>query len=231
MFMKNISHQKWFIVLVLIGIIVFIILIGGVYLYKNNKVEAPVVINENTPTIIKDENLKTFKLGELEFSYPDKLILSESKDWVFLSHTLNKKHINSCDLKDGLEINSASDFGVSFSLKNSDLKSLIKEDNHPDMLKYIFKGDSIILEKDSFVSKYKIGVLDGYKISTGVEGCGDSTYYFPISTNETLVVKRNFYLETLQVGREELVNMPGFISENQEEQIFKDILSSIKGLK
>lgn len=228
--MKNISHQKGFIVSILIGIIIFMILIGGVYLYKNKKVEAPVVINENTPTIIKDENLKTFKLGELEFSYPDKLILSESKDLINLSHILNKKHINSCDLKDGLEINSASDFGVSFSLKNSDLKSLIKEDNS-NMIEYIFKGDSIVTEKDSFVSKYKIGALDGYKISTGVEGCGYSTYYFPISTNETLVVKRNFYLETLQVGRDELVNMPGFISENQEEQIFKDILSSIKGLK
>ncbi len=148
---------------------------------------------------------------------------------INLTHSVSFKHVNSCDLKDGSSLNDATDFGISFKLYNSDLNNSIKKDN-PNMLEFIFKGNTIITEEGGFVDKYKIGVLDGYKISVGVEGCGYTTYYFPISANETLVVRRDIYLQTLQMDREKLINIPGFITSTQEEQIFKDILSSVKGL-
>lgn len=45
--MKNNLTQKGFIVPVLLGVIAILIIGGGVYIYKNKKVEAPIIVNEN----------------------------------------------------------------------------------------------------------------------------------------------------------------------------------------
>ncbi len=225
---KNNLSQKGFIVPVIVSIIAFLIIIGGLYIYSNKNVEAPIV-NEENP-VVQNINIKSFKLGTLEFSYPSNLSYGSSGEGplISLSHFVPFKHVNSCDLKDGLSINNAIDFSSSFKLNNTNIVNSIKNDNpygYTDMIK-----NGALLIQPGFIDKYKIGSLDGYKISIGVEGCGYSTYYFPISANETLVVRRDVYLQTLQMGREELINIPGFISQIQEEQIFNDILSSVKGL-
>ena len=82
--MKNNLYSKGFIAPVFIVIIALLVIGCGVYFYKNKKVEAPVVVNESEnvgldnqqevvpiDTTVKSTNTKSFKLGTLEFSYPE----------------------------------------------------------------------------------------------------------------------------------------------------------------
>jgi len=248
--MKN-NSQKGFIVPVLLGIIAVLIIGGGVYFYTSKKVDAPVVTEEKIKEEIKDDNInkidkilqkdnsidyskfiKSPLFGQLDFSYPEGL-KSVSYDEPFgtpvvsLSHSLPYKHVNSCDMKDGLSIDTATDFSAQFKLYNISLIDSLKKDN-PNGYTDMIKNGAVSIQP-GFVDKYKLGSVDGYKISMGVEGCGYFTYYFPISTKETLVIKRDYYLQSLQVGREKLNNVPGFISASEEEIIFNKILNSFVG--
>jgi|GEM_PF-367081 len=229
---KNNLSQRGFIAPVLLVVIALLLVGGGFYFYKNKKVVDSVIINEVEEVNVQNKDIESFKLGTLEFSYPNKLILNKTLDGVVLSHLLYKEHVNSCDLKDGLTINEAVDFNVTFKIFDQSMKDVVLDvANESSYISknFIKNGEFVISE--GFIDKYKIGLFDGYRITSGVEGCGNYTYYFPISATKTLFIVRSFYLQTFQVNRNQLEKMPGFISSTQEEQIFKDILSSAVGLE
>ncbi|HEY5587780.1 MAG TPA: GerMN domain-containing protein [Candidatus Paceibacterota bacterium] len=246
--MKNNLTQKGFIVPALIVIIALLVIGGGLYAYNTSKNKwresLPLPFNEsekagpdNSQEIAsvdasKDISIKTFKLGTLEFSYPNNLSLKQTGDTVSLSHSIpTEKYVDSCDLKDGLTIEGVNDFNASFKIIDLDVKNSIKKDN-PNMLEYIFKGDSIVTDSDTgFIIKYKMGLLDGYNITMGLEGCGVNNYYFPISSTKTLFISKSFPSQTYpDTDLPKLNKIPGYITSTQEEQIFKDILSSVTGL-
>ena len=99
-----------------------------------------------------------------------------------------------------------------------------------NIVENLIKGSNITLEH-GFLDKYKIGSFEGYKITEGIEGCGQYLYYLSISLNQTLVIHRNFYAETFQGDKTELNKISGFITSEQEESIFQNILLSVKGIK
>ena len=92
---------------------------------------------------------------------------------------------------------------------------------------YIF-----IIEKlePGFIDVINIGSLEGYRITQGVEGCGEYTYYFPITTEVTLVVVRYFITELnpITVDYEKFLNLPDVISPIKEEKLFNQILSTFQ---
>ena len=83
-----------------------------------------------------------------------------------------------------------------------------------------------------FIDPVSFGSLSGYAIFEGAEGCGHTVYYFPISANKTLVVKNDFITIfsgsiDIEQGKEAL-KVPGVIGPQEANQIFKDILLSLK---
>lgn len=235
--MKNNLNQKGFIVPMLIVIIALLVIGGGVYFYKNKKVEAPVVVNESEnvgldnqqevvpiDTTVKNTNTKSFKLGTLEFSYPSILTLSKTGETTSLNHSIPYRHQFGCDFKGDTVtmLNDVNDFSASFKILNKDLLSSVK----------LSIGDNSLTQAIMGESSYKVGSLIGYKIQRGVEGCGTFEYYFPISANETLNISQGMHAQTLgqMGGPTTLDKIPEFITYTQEEQIFKDILSSVTGV-
>ena len=242
--MKNNLYSKGFIAPVFIVIIALLVIGGGVYFYKNKKVEAPVVVNESEnvgldnqqevvpiDTTVKSTNTKSFKLGTLEFSYPNNLSFNQKGDIISLSHSIpTGKYVNSCDLEDGSTIEGVNDFNVSFRLFNKNLRDSVLSNESDYFSKNYIKNDTFVLS-DGFVEKFSLGNLNGFKISMGLEGCGVDNYYFPISSTKTLFISKSWHAQTYPgTDLPKLNNIPGFINKAREEQIFKDILSSVTGL-
>jgi len=235
--MKNNLYRKGFIVPVLLGVVVLLVIGGVIYFYKTKKVESPVVVNESEEvgldnqqevapidTTVQNSNTKSFKLGTLEFSYPSILTLSKTGETTSLDHSIPYRHQFGCDFKGDTVtmLNDVNDFSASFKILSKDLLSSVK----------LSIGDSSLTQAIMGESSYKVGSLVGYKIQRGVEGCGTFEYYFPISANETLNISQGMHAQTLgqMGGPTTLDKTSGFITYTQEEQIFKDILSSVTGL-
>jgi len=94
-----------------------------------------------------------------------------------------------------------------------------------------FVGDSLVISP-GFIDEYKNGVLRGFSIYEGAEGCGDRKYYFPVTTTKTLVIT-NEQVQMLSgiieaSIRNEVLKVPGVISREENEKIFNQILSTLK---
>ncbi len=237
---KRNTSQKGLILQVIIGVLAIFALGVFAYFYITEKIIAPIVSNEknlekgnipvSTPVDTTNKN-KVFNLDELEFSYPSNLNFNRVGDTIILGHTVPKKHINSCDLKDGLSIDDVSDFNTSIKIFNKNLKDSVLS-NESDYISKNYLKDNTLDLSQGFITKFKIGNLDGFKITMGLEGCGVDNYYFPLSATKTLFVSKNFYLETYpESDRSSLSTIPGFINGDQEQLIFNNILSTIKGLE
>ncbi|MFA7252295.1 MAG: hypothetical protein WC027_00345 [Candidatus Paceibacterota bacterium] len=211
--MKN---QKGFIVPVLVAIIAVLIISGGVYLYQNKKVEVPGInINSNIPT-----STKTYKSDKfsLQFQYPAELSVSENSQKIILNHSIPYKHQDPCDFKgDGTSLDNLTDFNVSLQLFNQNISDLLQSSASP--------GESYV-----YSNPFKTNSLNGYKIQLGVEGCGNYTYYFPTSINQTLVITRSLITELGDAitNKQEYLSLPGVILPSQEEMMMNQILDSLK---
>lgn len=205
-----------FIVSFLLGIIILLLVGGGVYIYKNKKVEAPVVIdtdiqNENDDVL----NLKTYtntKLG-YSFQYPEKLSLSISDDVVNLSHSIPfENRDGGCDMMGDAELSKTlNDFGLSIKIVAGKVKPPYVDDI------------------------YSRGELNGELAYMGAEGCGVSDYYFPIAGDRTLIITKNEIqilspIVTPEV-RAKVLAVPGVISYEESKIIVDQILSSFKVTK
>lgn len=227
--------KKGFIVPVLLGVIALIVIGSGVYFYKNEKVKKEKnvnnteIINENKNENEKTENsqnspqpnLKTFTVGNLEFSYPDNLTLSKKGETTALEHSISWVHENRCAFtaEDKKILDNLEDFTLNFSLINKNISDAMKSNTPP----YDPKND---------IEKFSVGSLNGYKVHYNFEACGINQYYFKVSDEKTLLISRPFHVQSAPQQRlSELDKINGFISSQQEEKIFNDILLSVKGLE
>lgn len=227
--MKN---TKGFIVSLLVVIIATLIIGGGVYIFVNKKVEAPVVvlpdISNTLPTSTKPvinttkpsvtgANLK-YNGADFQFEYPPLLSLRQASGNIVLEHSVLYKHMDPCDFKgDGIALEKLTDFSVSFQLLNQSLDNYLKSSEFP--------GQSY-----TYNSPFTIGSLNGYKVQFGVEGCGYINYYFPISTAQALVIERHLVTELGDtiMDKQKYLSIPGIILPTQEELIINQILTSLK---
>lgn len=157
--MKN--SQKGFIVPLVIGIIALLIIGGGIYIYSNKKVDAPVVINTNLPTqsgqtstntttkttpttnAVKDWKIYTNTKYGIEISYPSSWPNpKEEKNpgygimWDYLIHFTRESTGNDIVMNIpgfDIEINKvSSDISISENLtRGLSLKSTYTENNCP----------------------------------------------------------------------------------------------------
>ncbi|MEI6420505.1 MAG: hypothetical protein WCO30_02615, partial [bacterium] len=163
---------------------------------------------------------KTYKFPEQKYSikYPNYLTLKESKDGFVLGHSIVSKHPNACDFKgDSKPLENLTDFNVSFNVINKSVKDLVDGSSYPGW-KYVSSNP------------FSSGDIKGYKIMSGIEGCGTYDYYLSISPSKTLLIKRLLITElgSSVLDKEKYLSLPGVIKPNQEEELFNKILSTFR---
>jgi len=172
---------------------------------------------------------KTYTNSEygFEFRYPDALTISKEKDKITIIHSIPFVHTDPCDFKGGApQLQKLTDFNVGVEVVDNDIiNTIIKGQSEYFVLNYV-KNNKIEIVKD-FIDEVDIGGLKGYKITSGVEGCGEYTYYFIISPQKTLLLKRPFITELINEPQQYL-KLSGIIKPEEEVKLFNQIISTFK---
>lgn len=157
----------------------------------------------------KDTTVKTYADATtgITFTYPEKITLTKEKGIAVLSHSIPYKNNGGCDMSGDTKIyDTLVDFKIQLELISG-----------PKKLPYVD-------------GNYSAGKLTGPWAYEGVEGCGYSTYAFPVSGNRTLIVTRDSIqplsgVVALDIQRE-ILKIPGAISKEDSDSIFESVLAS-----
>ncbi len=237
------KYQQGFIVPALIAVIALLVIGGGVYVYKTKKVETPTLTDvqiqqsnqtqqptvqnnpvnlpvQKTPVSSQTNTSGWKKYSDTSLSFEYSALISAKQDGgtITLSHSVAYKHPNPCDFKgDAPPLDRLGDFGVSLKVVNQNLKDFVQSSAYPGW---------------DYVSKnpFTFGSFSGYKVSSGVEGCGEDIYYLTISSTQTLVIHRGYVAEfnSINGDYQTYLNLPGIISPSKGEEYFNHILSTLK---
>lgn len=167
---------------------------------------------------VQTSDLKTYSDSSLSFEYPSLLSVKKEGEVIKLAHSVAYKHPNPCDFKgDAPPLERLSDFDVSILVVDKSVKDYIQSGGWPNR-EYVLENP------------YKLGDFQGYRITPGIEGCGQDLYYFVISPNKTLVITRPLIAEFNSINAEyqKYLSLPGIITPTQAEDIFTKILSTLK---
>ncbi len=235
--MKN--KQRGFVIPIIIAIVALLAIGSGYVYYKNNDVktttESPLPnMVDNLPTASSTNivttppspiiqattpDWKKYSDASFSFEYPALLSMKKNGETITLDHSIPHKHPNHCDFVGNLPpLENLTDFGLVFQVIDKNLSEYIGSKDFP--------GPNYV-----FSNPFSINSLNGYEIMIGVEGCGNYTYYFPISQDKTLIVTRSLiseFISTVTEDRQKYLNLPGIISPDQEENYFNQILSTLK---
>jgi hypothetical protein len=169
-----------------------------------------------------------------EVVYPEDIItLSREGKKVVMTHSIPFEHPDPCDFRgDAPPLKELTDFKVSIEVVNKNLRDTVIA-NESNYLVSNFLLDNKLKITPNFIDEISIGLLKGYRITSGVEGCGQYTYYFPLSPQNTLVVVRSFIteLQPIVADYEKYLELPGIIPPSEEEKLFYQILSTFSFLE
>jgi hypothetical protein len=205
---------------IVVGILVVALVIGTVlYLQKKRA----------TPQVSQIKTYRSSRLG-ISFSYPPMLTASTTDDSVRLHHDIPYTNTGACDMMGDTTIyDRLTDFDVSIRVLPSDLTTTVKK-----LSPYIPDDNFVngeLVASPGFIDSYTIGQYSGFAIYEGAEGCGQTTYYFPLADNKTLVVQKASIqaLSTaiIQEARNKVLAVPGVITPEQSQVFFQNILTSL----
>lgn len=170
--------------------------------------------------------------GDFSFSYPKILSLSTDNDVITVSHAMPYPHPDPCDFKDGATIPNLTDFFVTIQKKDGSMIDVIADTlrwTQEDKDRSIFNGE--ILVPESGLERAQFAYFKGYMIHQGVEGCGQTVFFLQKdATSPVLVVTSKLITEFSDIitASDEYKKLPGVILPEQEEQMFHDIMQSMK---
>jgi len=184
------------------------------------------------PVVSQESGTKTYKDDSgFSFDYPSSLSVNKVGDKVVAMHTVPFQHSPPCDfVGNGKELTELTDFNVSLEVYKKSLKETVTETQDENFVHDNMVGDTMKVS-EGFIDAYTAGSLKGYKLTLGVEGCGQYVYYFPLKNDtETLVVVRAFVPELNSAISDEMrtkaEKLPGVILPKENENIFSDLLNS-----
>lgn len=164
------------------------------------------------------------------FSYPaSQLKLTEKAGEVSLIHAIEYPHVDVCDFKgDAPPLTQLTDFNVSIKLESQNFKNVVKKYDQYAASNF-FTGTTLQTDP-GFIETSVFGTLNGFRITQGVEGCGEDHYYFPVSKNKTLFVKRPWITEfnPISSNQKTFLALPGIITPADADSIFSKILTSLQ---
>ena len=205
-----------------ISIIILAIIFGGFWLMKK---DSETSLEKTTITY------KNPSLG-ISFNYPKILTISSTEKIVTLHHEVPFSHHDYCDFRGEINtiVDTLTDFNVRFHLQNKNLVETMRGFS-PYIPQENFVNN-LVIESPGFIDELKIGNLRGYKIFEGAEGCEQTTYYFHISKNKTLVVEEE--LVTVFTGAIDVESemkakaVPGVINKEESTKIFELIMKTLQ---
>ncbi len=215
-----------FFVVVLIGVAGYFVLVKRLATLPTSQLQ-PTLSSVSTT----NPNWKKYSGTLFEFEYPNLVSLKQESEGVSLGHFIAYKHVNLCDFKgDAPPLEKLSDFSVSLSVFNKNLRDTIQSNEGSNYIVDNFFENNTLKISQGFIDEFTVGSLKGFQITSGVEGCGHFTYYFPISSTKTLFVNRSFIPELSPISSDfkKYLNLSGIISPYQEKEFFVKIISSIK---
>ena len=176
---------------------------------------------------------KTYKNDTYKFSfeYPSLLNLERQENKIILQHSTPFEHEDPCDFQGGgPKLDRLTDFSVNMTEYPTALGETVLN-LHPfgsDTEDYL-NGDKLKITT-GMVDEAHFGLLNGYRITQGVEGCGLYTYYFKLAPKVTLVVNRKIVTELSNAvsNSATYLSLPGIIKPAAAEKIFGDIFKSFR---
>lgn len=218
----------------LIWIIVVILIAVGAYFFWQKSNTPIVVVNDgNIATSTDTSSIKTFISAnkDISFKYPAILSVLQKNNIITLHHQVNYSNHDACDFRGDKPISpTLTDFNVAIQEINKSLVDTILQID-PTIATSSFSGEDVIVSP-GFIDRFSAGNYPGYNITEGVEGCGMITYYLPISTSKTLVIRKDMIGALSDVidptVRDKTLAVPGIISPGQSDAIFSSILQSLQ---
>ena len=207
---------------IILPIIIILGLIGGIWYVKKDKI-VPV---ETTTSQYRNVN------SGISFTYPRILQAKTENGIATLHHEVPFEHHDYCDFKGEATttIPTLTDFHVKFFIVNKNLVDTMKTESPYIPQENFVNGE--VVESPGFIDLYYINDLKGYKIFEGAEGCGRTIFYFPISSEKTLVVTDEFitvFSGAIDVGNmEAALLVPGVINREKATETFESILKTVK---
>jgi len=206
----------------LILIVLVLVLLGGSYYVSKNK-----------KTITQDPLINQYvdKETGISFTYPKILSVSNTAGVTTLHHDIPYQNNGACDMKGDTEIyDRLTDFEMTVRVVDKNLVNTVKTLS-PYIPQENFADNRLVISR-GFIDSYSVGSLSGFSIYEGVGGCGQTTYYFPIESEKTLVIA-NASIQALSgvIAQEkvaEVLAVPGVISREKNKEIFESIVKSLK---
>jgi len=157
---------------------------------------------------VNDWNIYRDKNAHFEFKYPKILTLTQKANQIVLNHSIPYKNNGPCDLiSQGGGYDTLTDFAMSIEL--------VPQAVNPEYID----------------GPYRVGSLEGSWVYEGTEGCGHTTFYFPVA-GSTLVIRKDVVQALSGIStawnREEILKVPGVIRPEESEVIFNEILSTFR---
>lgn len=177
--------------------------------------------------------LITYSNPQLGFSfqYPSLLNLSRRNNFVALEHHVDERHDDPCDLAGfGVQLDTLTDFYVEMAPYATPLEETVRNLERVSVEGDFFENGKLKLS-EGFIDRISFGTNSGYRITKGVEGCGEYTYYFPFHSG-TMFVKRKFIPELSPVigNYQQYLSLPDIIKPEDEDTIFRNIMTSLKAV-
>lgn len=205
-------------------IIILLAILGGGIWYKT-KDKAPVEQNTGIEEYSSDQ------VG-LSFNYPEELQVTDDGQTVSLFHDIPFENTGACDMVESGEETypRLTDFNVQMTVYNTAITETVRK-----LSPYIPEENFVngeLQENPGFIDRVTKGEYSGFMIYEGAEGCGFTTYYFPVQDNKTLVIRKESIQALSGVRGQEIVNeilqVPEAISLEQSEKILNDIINSLE---
>lgn len=178
----------------------------------------------------RDKQYQDSQTG-ISFTYPENLTASTADGVSILHHDIPYKNAGACDMMGGEKVyDRLTDFEMKIRIIHKDLTETVKT-----LSPYIPQENYVngeLVASPGFIDPCTIGDFSGFAIYEGAEGCGQTTYYFPIAGDRTLVIA-NASIQALSGAImpekvHEVLAVPGVISRENNQKIFESIVRSLK---
>ena len=207
LFLEAVMKQS---MVVLVGFCLLSILVAGganfsLYAFGYVPRQTEFRILQNNVSLPTPTRSYRSKSGAIEFTYPSKLKVTESKGVISIRHSVPFDHMDPCDLARGKR-----------RLKNI-------EDFDVEMRIVVFP------DLRSTKERITLGThKDIVRIESGVEGCGTVTYFISVGTKIELAIKAYWVAEFSTTSEAVYRLVPDIIIPEEHEKILHEIIASIR---
>ncbi len=176
------------------------------------------------------ENYRSERFG-LTFRFPSAFLVFEEGESLVVAHEVPFENNGACDMMGDEQVYPMrTDFRVRIRVMPYSIADAVRELS-PYMPEENFAGSSL-KPNPGFIDPATLSGWSGYKIFEGAEGCGHEIYYLTLSEDRTLVVSKDLVQEfsgaVSEERRQALLSVPGVITPKESNEIFEQIVASIR---